>query len=694
MIQFTFAVQKNIHMKLYASLLTAVLVASLSACNNTSEKKNPNQVDILRADMDSTVDPAQDFFDYANGGWIKNNPIPGDESSWGIGQLVNEELYKRKLAINEDMLRRTNKAGLEQQIADFWGTAMDSNTIESQGSKPLQPILQKIYATASLKDLMAEVATLHTLGVGVLFSEGVAQDAKNSTVMAYNMDQGGLGMSNRDYYFNTDARTTKVREQYPLYIARILQLLGETDSSKSKQRAELIYSFEQKLATASRSLEALRDPYKNYNKLSVAALQTLAPSIDWHSMMTAIGVRGIDTIIVGQPEFYKALSANLSTTDITVLKDYLAFHLASTYAPYLSKAFVSANFDFYKKTLRGAKAERPRWKTVLDAEERAIGEGLGQLFVKEYFPEKAKSRYSNMVEDIRNAYKARIEKLDWMSDSTKTKALHKLATMKKKVGYPDKWKDFSAMKIGRNSYAENLMAANKWWNDYDLAKLGKPVNRDEWEMTPQTYNAYYNPSNNEIVLPAGIFTVPGYRDEELDDALVYGYAAASTIGHEITHGFDDQGRQFDAEGNLKNWWTKNDSIQFAQRAEVLVKQFNGFVPVDTNHINGRATLGENLADLGGLLLGADAFKQTEAFKKGEKISGLSPMQRFFMGYALGWLYQIRPEQLASQIMTDVHSPAKFRVNGPLPNVPAFYEAFTLKPGDKMYLPDSARVKLW
>ncbi|MEO6832157.1 MAG: M13 family metallopeptidase, partial [Chitinophagaceae bacterium] len=673
-------------------------VLMLSACHN-SETGNSGllgskKTDILIADMDTTVNPAQDFFEFANGGWIKNNPIPGDESSWGIGQLVNEELYKRKLAINEDMVKRGVRNGLEQKIADFWTTGMDSATIENQGSKPLQPILQKIYASQSRSEMMGDVAQLHTMGVSVLFSEGVSQDAKNSNVMAYSMDQGGLGMPNRDYYFNKDARSTKVRQEYPKYIARIFGLLGEGDSVKASKRAINVVALETKLAEASRKLEDLRDPYKNYNKMAISQLQKLSPTTDWGAMMNGIGVKGIDTVIIGQPEFYKALDKIVLTTGLDTLKDYLAFHFASTFASYLSKPFAAANFDFYKKTLRGAQSERPRWKRVLDAEEHAIGEGLGQLFVKEYFSEKAKGRYSQMVEDIRAAYKVRIEKLDWMSDSTKTKALHKLATMKKKVGFPDKWKDFSAMQIGRNSFAENMMAANRWWNNYSIAKLGKPVDRDEWDMTPQTYNAYYNPSNNEIVLPAGIFTVPGFRDEELDDALVYGYAAASTIGHEITHGFDDQGRQFDAEGNLKNWWNKNDSTQFAIRSQVLVKQFNGFIAVDTLHINGRATLGENLADLGGLLLGADAFRQTETFKKGEKISGLTPLQRFFLGYALGWMYKIRPEQIASQIMTDVHAPAKFRVNGPLPNVPAFYDAYVVKPGDKMYLPDSARVKLW
>ena len=299
-----------------------------------------------------------------------------------------------------------------------------------------------------------------------------------------------------------------------------------------------------------------------------------------------------------------------------------------------------------------------------------------------------------MVENVRNAYKARIEKLDWMNDSTKQKAISKLMSIRKKVGYPDKWKDFSSLKIDRGPYVLNVLRANQWWNNYQMEKLGKPVNRDEWDMTPQTYNAYYNESNNEIVLPAAMMTVPGYRDAELDDALIYGYTAASTVGHEITHGFDDQGRKFDKAGNLCNWWMATDTAQFMKRADVLVQQFNKMNPIDTLHINGAATLGENLADLGGILIGLDAFKQTEAYKKGEKIAGLTPLQRFFLGYSLGWLLEERQERIATQLLTDVHSPAKYRVNGPFPNVPEFYEAFGIKPGDKMYIPDSLRVHLW
>jgi putative endopeptidase len=678
----------------FKNLLPIVILAtSLLSCGDSANSKLQTKPDILAANIDSTINPEDDFFDFANGKWIKSNKIPDAESSWGIANLVNEELYERKLAINKDAVAAKGKNITQQQLSDFWTTAMDTSKIEQEGIKPLADVLAKIEAAQTLADVMNVAAYLHTMGVGVFFSEGVGQDEKNSEVMSYQLHQGGLGMPNRDYYFNTDARTVKVREAYPAFVQSIFQLKGENEVTAS-QKASAVIALETTLAKASRKIEDLRDPYKNYNKMDMAMLKSTAPNIDWQKVFMGIGLPKIDTVIMGQPEFYKALNTIVTKEPVQNLKDYMAYHLINDYANYLSEPFVQAKFDFYSKTIRGAKEMRPRWKRVLDAEEQAIGEILGQLFVKEYFDEKAKKRYEDMTEAVREAYKLRIEKLTWMSDSTKKKALIKLAGITKKVGYPDKWKDFSSLKIDQSSFASNMMKANAWWNTYTINKLGKPVDRTEWDMTPQTYNAYYNPSNNEIVLPAGIFTVPGFRDEELDDALVYGYGGASTIGHEITHGFDDQGRQFDEKGNLKNWWSKEDEVQFNKRAAVLAQQFSNMVVVDTMRINGNATLGENLADLGGLLIGLDAFKQSKAFKENKVLAGYNPLQRYFLGYALGWMYQTRQEQLASQLLTDVHSPAKYRVNGPFPNVPDFYKAFSIKSGSKMYLPDSARVVLW
>ena len=670
----------------------------LTACtsNNSASKMKGRQTppDILVQNLDTTTRPGDDFFQYANGGWIKKTPIPGDETNFGIAQMVMEDLYARKKAINEDALKAEDPSDIQRKIGDFYRSANDTVAIEKAGIEPLRPLLNKIQTVATPADVMAVAAQLHKIGVGVFFSEGASQDAMNSASMAYYLMQGGLGMPNRDYYLKTDARTVGIRNAYEKYIAKMLQAIGGADSTQAGQKAKAILALETRMAQASRSVEALRDPYANYNKMALAGLQKASPRINWKSTISGIGAPNVDTVIVGQPEFYKALDGIVNTENIGTLKDYMAFHTVSDFAPYLNQSLGDARFDFYGKSIRGAEAQRPRWKRVLDAQEDAMGEAVGQLFAAEYFDQTAKKRYSDMVEKVRDAYKVRIQNLDWMTPETKTKALDKLARMTKKVGYPDKWKDFSAMQIGKKSYAENMMAAHDWWNNYSLSKLGKPVDRSEWEMTPQTYNAYYNPSNNEIVLPAGIFTVPGRLDSELDDALVYGYAAASTIGHEITHGFDDEGRQFDADGNLKNWWTKKDEEEFKKRADVLVRQFDNIVALDSTHINGRMTLGENLADLGGLLLGADAFKTTEAYKSNKPINGLMPMQRFFLGYALGWLYQIRDAELANRLITDVHSPAKWRVNGPFPNVPDFYNAFNVQPGQKMYLPDSARVKLW
>ncbi len=678
---------------MYKKLISVMAAAALFAACNQPAGKEAAKEDMLRAHIDTTIMPGDDFFSYANGLWIKNNPIPADETAYGIGELVQKELYVKLQKINEDALQKGDKTGPGQQIGDFWYSAMDTVGIEKNGIEPLRDELNKIAAMKTREDVMTQAVHMHTYGANVFFDEGVGQDEKNSDMEAYNMNQGGLGLPNRDYYFNTDARTTKIRDAYPQYIATVFRLMG-TDGAQADAKAKAIIALETELAKASRKLEDLRDPYKNYHKYAISKLRTISPGIDWPKYLEEIGVKHVDSVIVGQPEFYTALDKVIATADMQTLKDYMTFHLVATFASDLSKPYADANFNFYSKLIRGAQEQHPRWRRALDAEEAAIGEELGQLFVKEYFNQAAKDRYEHIVENVQKAYKARMEKLDWMSDSTKQRAIHKLMAIHKKVGYPDKWKDFSALKIDRGPYVLNIMRANNWWNNYSLNKLGKPVDRNEWDMTPQTYNAYYNPSNNEIVLPAAMMTVPGYRDAELDDALVYGYTAASTVGHEITHGFDDEGRQFDEHGNLNNWWDMKDTAQFIKRADVLVKQFNKMNPLDTLHINGSATLGENLADLGGILIGLDAFKQTESFKKGEKIAGLTPLQRFFLGYSLGWLLQERPERIATQLLTDVHSPAKYRVNGPFPNVADFYEAFGIKPGDKMYIPDSMRVHLW
>ena len=677
-------------------LLFIVLYFFLQSCklnsNNSAESSKP-AADVLAVNMDTTIKPTEDFFMYANGGWIKNNAIPAEESSWGIGNLVIEENYRRLREISEKAAKENAaKGSTSQKIGDFWATAMDSAKIEQTGLKPLQPWFDKINSITDAPSLINVSNQLNNIGVDALFSDFVQQDDKNSDVMSYKLWQGGIGLPEREYYFKTDSSTVNIRNQYVKHIAKMLILQGQ-DSASASKAASAIFALETKLAKASRKIEDLRDPYANYHKMAINDLKKLSSTIDWKTSLANRGVKNVDSVIVGQPEFFTALDQVLKTTPFDDWKNYLRFRTVRNFAEMLPEAFGVEAFNF-NKLLSGAKQRKPRWKRVMRIEENEMGELLGQLYVKEFFNETAKKRYSDLVESIREAYKERIQKLTWMSDSTKQKALIKLAAIKKKVGYPDKWKDFSAMQIGTESYVQNVIKANMWWNNYNLNKLGKPVDRDEWEMSPQTYNAYYNPSNNEIVLPAGIFTVPGYRDEDLDDATVYGYTGASTIGHEITHGFDDQGRLYDEKGNLKNWWTKNDSTEFTNRAQMIINQFNLYEPLPGSKINGKATQGENIADLGGILLGMDAFKKTEQYKKNEKIAGITPMQRYFLGYALGWLGQIRDESLKNRLMTDVHSPAKYRVNGPFVDVDEFYTTFGIKPGDKMFVPDSLRVKIW
>ena len=677
-------------------LLFIVLYFFLQSCklnsNNSTESSKP-AADVLAVNMDTTIKPTEDFFMYANGGWIKNNAIPAEESSWGIGNLVIEENYRRLREISEKAAKENAaKGSTSQKIGDFWATAMDSAKIEQTGLKPLQPWFDKINSITDAPSLINVSNQLNNIGVDALFSDFVQQDDKNSDVMSYKLWQGGIGLPEREYYFKTDSSTVNIRNQYVKHIAKMLILQGQ-DSASASKAASAIFALETKLAKASRKIEDLRDPYANYHKMAINDLKKLSSTIDWKTSLANRGVKNVDSVIVGQPEFFTALGQVLKTIPIDDWKNYLRFRTVRNFEENLPEAFGVEAFNF-NKLLSGAKERKPRWKRVMRMEENEMGELLGQLYVKEFFNETAKKRYSDLVESIREAYKERIQKLTWMSDSTKQKALIKLAAIKKKVGYPDKWKDFSAMQIGTESYVQNIINANMWWNNYNLNKLGKPVDRDEWEMSPQTYNAYYNPSNNEIVLPAGIFTVPGYRDEDLDDATVYGYTGASTIGHEITHGFDDQGRLYDEKGNLKNWWTKNDSTEFTNRAQMIINQFNLYEPLPGSKINGKATQGENIADLGGILLGMDAFKKTEQYKKNEKIAGITPMQRYFLGYALGWLGQIRDESLKNRLMTDVHSPAKYRVNGPFVDVDEFYTTFGIKPGDKMFVPDSLRVRIW
>ena len=673
-------------------LFSIFLIAFSAASALYSQQKEKG--DFLTDAMDTTVDPGVDFFKYATGTWMKENPIPPSERRWGLANLVNEETYSRlKGILQEASSTHSTEGSNKQKIGDFYFTGMDTITIEKQGLSPVQPELDMIAAIKNRTDLFATVALLQKEGAGVMFGMFIDQDAKNSEQWALYLWQGGLGLPNRDYYFRDDARTENIRKEYKIYLANILELSGDNEAQANSED-NVIYKIENFLADSSRKLEDLRDPYANYNKMSVTELEDSAPNIGWKTLLTDMGAEKVDSIIIGQPEFVRALNAAVVKFSLDDWKTYLRFHLLNEFAGRVSSKFDNERFHFYGTVMSGIKEQKPRWKRIQDATEQAMGELLGQIYVEKYYSPKTKKRYEKIVDACRDAFANRIKNLDWMSDSTKQKALTKLYAMTKKVGYPDKWKDFSNLKIDRNSYARNTIRANVFWFDRAINKLGKPVDRTEWNMTPQTWNAYYNPSNNEIVLPAAAFIVPGVPDSLVDDAVAYAYAGASTIGHEMTHGFDDEGRLFDAQGNLRNWWTKEDEEKFKEKTKLLVEQFDNYVVLDSMHINGKATLGENLADLGGDVIGWDAFTKTKEYKEGRKIAGLTPAQRFWIGYAYSWLGHTRPEALAQQVLTDVHSPNFLRVNGPFSDVDAFYDAFNIKPGQPMYRPPDKRVKIW
>lgn len=653
----------------------------------------PKELDPLVQNIDPSVKPGDDFFRYANGTWFKKHPIPAAEHSWGLAYLVIDAVRGQLRSICQESADAKAPAGsLQQLVGDFWVAGMDSMKIERQGVEALRPELNRIDAIRSRDDLLAAISLYHVYGVGPLYGFYVGQDDKNSEQYVVFLYQSGLGLPDRDYYFLDDAATAEIRAEYPKHIAKMMQLLGQ-DAKRAEQAAASIMDLETRLARSSRTLEDLRDPYANYNKMAVKDLNKKTSRINWTAQFQGMGVAAGDSVVVGQPEFFATADSCVQAIPLEVWKDYLRWSLVNTFANRMSKDFDLQDFKFYGQLLQGRETQRPRWKRVLDAEEDGIGELMGQIWVQRYCSPKIRARYETLVEDFFSTYSDRIKRLDWMSNGTKERALEKLSRVGRKVCYPDKWRDFSTLKLDRASFAANQMKVNEWQFRHRANKLGKPVDRTEWDMTPQTYNAYYNTSSVEIVLPYGVFMVPGLPDSLMDDAILYANAGAGTIGHEITHGFDDQGRQYDAHGNLHPWWTEQDSAQFTQRAQGLIDQYNSYV-VGERHVRGEATLGENIADLGGMVIGYEAFKKTEQWKSGKKLNGLTPDQRFFLAYAFAWMSQQRPEYLDQQIMSDVHSPAFLRVNGSVVNVPGFRETFGIKPGETMYKSDADIVKIW
>ncbi len=645
--------------------------------------------------IDPTVDPRRDFYRYAVGKWLKENPIPAAERSWGIYNVIQEETYRRVLSLCEEAAADTKapRGSNTQKIGDFWAAGLDSAAAARQGFAPLAAEFDRIEAVGNRGDLLSTIARLQYIGVNVMFSNYIFQDEKNSDRNILHLYQGGLGMPNRDYYFDTDERAVMLRREYVAHVTRMFELLGD-DAAAAAANAATVMRLETELAGASRKVEDLRDSEKNYNLMPVEDLGQLAPSIRWREFLDNGNMPRLTEVVVGQPEFFRQVETSLTANELSAWKTYLRWHLASTFAAEAGGAFDAENFRFFGTILNGTPEQRPRWKRVLDQTESYLGDALGQLYVRHYFSPAARDRYVRITDEVFDAFRTRIRALDWMSDATKMRALGKLDTVTRKIGYPEKWRDYSSYEVDRTSYLGNCLRGNIWLSDFYIRKLYEPVDRTEWDMTPQTYNAYYNPSNNEIVMPAAIFLLPGIADSLVDDAIVYAYAGGSTIGHEITHGFDDDGRQFDERGNLENWWTPEDEEEFNRRAEKIVNQFNGYVVVDSLRVNGNATQGENIADLGGILIGWDAFTKTGQYRKGEKLGGLTPAQRFFIGWSLGWMNEIRPENLANRVKTGVHSPSFLRVIGPVTNLPQFYEAFGVRPGDPMYRDASVRVEIW
>lgn len=680
----------NITKNLCFIALSATFVVGCNKKEDFSEREDP-----IMTHRDTTVNPADDFFNYANGRWFKENPIPASERGNGIFHTIEDTVQAQIRKICETSAKETNakKGSNIQKIGDFYASGMDTIAIEKAGLKPLEGDLKRIDAITDAASLFNMIGHLHKMGVYAGFTLVVSQDDKISSQHALVLWQGGLGLSNRDYYFNTDAETANIRTEYVKHLEAMAKLAG-TDTETAKKDASTIMKFETDLAKASLKMEALRDPVKNYNKMTLAQLQKLTPNIDWKKALPAFGIAKADSIIVSQPGFYANLDRMVKSYSIADWKVYLKSQLLEEYGTYLGKNFRDEIFHFNGTVMNGVTEQKPRWKKITDHTNDALGELIGQIYVADYLPKGSKEKLLEIGNNIRTVYAEHIRNLDWMSEPTKKKALKKLDKIVMKVGYPDEWKDLSSLVISRNSYCANVMASNRWEHNEMMDKFGKPVDRKEWSIFPQTYNAYYNPSNNEIVIPACNILVPGFEGRMPDDAVLYGIIGGSTFGHEITHGFDDQGSQYDENGNLNNWWTAEDLAKFQAKTKLIVAQYNKFEPLPGKFVNGDATQGENIADLGGVVMGLEAFKKTEQYKSNKKIGGYTPEQRYFLAYGYAWLINYKKETLAMQIMTDVHSPAQYRVNGVLANLPEFHKAFNVKPGDRMYQPDSLRVVIW
>ena len=684
------------------SALTLALVASVAqaepasgaaAATAKSTKAPVLSSGIATEFIESSVRPQDDFFEYLNGKWLKTVEIPADKSSWGsFAKLRDDTLPQLRAIIERAASDQNAAAGSEtRKIGDLYASYMDEARLEQLGITPLNAELAKIAAIKDKAELPALLARYVKLGLDVPVVFYIHQDAKDSTKYVADLYQAGLGMPDRDYYLKTDdAKLADARAKYGQHVEKMLGMAGDKNAAAN---AKAILAFETEIARAQWTKVENRDPVKTYNKVELAKLAELAPGFDWKAWLDGAGISGKTSyVIVSQPTYLKGFAELANKTSLETWKAYLQMHMIDAYAAYLSKAFVDQRFAFYGTTLSGAPQNEPRWKRGVGVVERSLGEAVGKQYVKEHFPAERKARMEKLVANLLAAYKDSINTLDWMSPATKKEAQAKLAKFTPKIGYPNKWKDYAALEVKRDDLVGNVMRSREVEYNRELNKLGKPIDRDEWGMTPQTVNAYYNPELNEIVFPASILQPP-FFDANADDAVNYGGIGA-VIGHEISHGFDDQGAQYDGNGNLRDWWSPSDHKNFKAKTKMLVDQYSAYSPLPGYNVNGELTLGENIADNSGLAIAAKAYKISLKGKKAPVIDGLTGEQRLYMGWAQVWRTKMREPAQIAQVKTDPHSPGQFRANGTLKNQPGFYEAFKVKQGDKMYLAPKDRVIIW
>jgi putative endopeptidase len=685
-------------MKLSNKTLIGVGVSLLAyACGNndkapTEETKKETVAAFDMANIDSTYSPCDDFEQFAVGNWLKNNPVPDSESRWGSFSVVHDANEIKLRAIVENATKEKGKKGSPlQQVGDFYTSALDSSKVNELGITPIQPLLDNIDRVSNTQELVEMMAETRKKGSGSLFGFYVYIDSKKSDEYITYLSQGGLGLPDKSYYTPSDERGKNILEEYKKHIKALFVLKGDSEEDATKS-AEQVLAVESLLASNSMDRVERRNPEKTYNKMTIEELQALSTAIDWKAFLAKAELSAAKEVVVGQPDFFKMYNKAFKEIPLESWKTYMKFHLINDLASNLSIDFEQQVFSFYSTTLRGTKEMKPRWKRALSNANKNVGEQIGKLFVEKHFPEESKQKVLDLIGNINKVFKERVQNLDWMSDSTKTKALEKLSKFTYKIGYPDKWEDYSSVDINASTLVQNVMNINYFEYKKNVGRLGKPIDKQEWGMTPQTINAYYNPTMNEIVFPAAILQPP-FFNADADDAINYG-GIGGVIGHEFSHGFDDQGCKYDGDGNLKNWWSDTDLANFKERTNKLVNQFNGYEVVEGNFVNGELTLGENIADIAGVTLAYYALEKAMEGKEDKMIDGFNYKQRFFLGWAQVWHTNAKEEFLVNQVKTDPHSPTRFRTIGPLVNMVEFSDAFECSGTSKMVAPDSLRVKIW